>query len=94
VTVVEIEVGIKALDRHIETLEAKLSFLIRSYNDDPRTDLLYQYKKKIATIKEEIDDAMERRRLAVASFSMRNMPKIIFKDGIPRNSSDFLMQRP
>jgi hypothetical protein len=32
--VVQIEVGIKALDRHIEKLEAKLSFLIRSYDND------------------------------------------------------------
>ena len=31
--------------------------------------------------------------LAAASFSMRNMPKIIFKDGKPRNPSDFLMQQ-
>lgn len=54
-------VGMKALDRHIERLEAKLSFLIRSY-DAPRTDLLYQYDKKIATVKQEINDAMEQRR--------------------------------
>jgi hypothetical protein len=62
--VVEMEViRIKALDRHIERLEAKLSFLIRSYDDDPHTDLSdHQFKKKIATIKQEIDDAMERRR--------------------------------
>jgi DNA-binding HxlR family transcriptional regulator len=32
--------------------------------------------------------------LAAASFSMRNMPKIVFKDGKPRNPSDLLMQRP
>jgi hypothetical protein len=60
--VVEIEVRIKALDRHIERLEAKLSFLIRSYDDDPRTDLSDQYKKKIATVKQEIEYAMEDRR--------------------------------
>jgi DNA-binding HxlR family transcriptional regulator len=30
--------------------------------------------------------------LAAASFSMRNMPKIIFKDGKPRNPGDFLTQ--
>lgn len=54
-------VGMKALDRHIERLEAKLSFLIRSY-DAPRTDLLYQYDKKIATVNQEINDAMEQRR--------------------------------
>jgi DNA-binding HxlR family transcriptional regulator len=32
--------------------------------------------------------------LAAASFSMRNMPKIVFKDGKPRTPSDFLIQRP
>ena len=60
-TVVKIELAIKALDYHIERLETKQSFLIRSY-DDPRTDLLYQYEKKIATVKQEIDDATEQRR--------------------------------
>lgn len=28
--------------------------------------------------------------LAAASFSMRNLPKIVFKDGKPRNPADFL----
>jgi DNA-binding HxlR family transcriptional regulator len=32
--------------------------------------------------------------LAAASFSMKNMPKIVFKDGRARNSSDLLMQLP
>ena len=59
--VVKIELAIKALDYHIERLETKLSFLIRS-SDDPYTDLLYQYEKKIATVKQEIDDATEQRR--------------------------------
>jgi hypothetical protein len=64
-TVVKIEFAIKALDWHIERLETKLSFLIRSY-DDPRTDLLlYQYEKKIATVKQEIDDATEQRRMLI-----------------------------
>jgi DNA-binding HxlR family transcriptional regulator len=31
--------------------------------------------------------------LAAASFSMRHMPKIVFKDGKPRTSDDFLMQQ-
>jgi hypothetical protein len=57
-----IAVRINVLDDHIERLEAKLSFLTRSYDEDPRTDLLYQYEKKISTIKQEIDDAMEQRR--------------------------------
>ena len=64
--VIEIdEVGIKVLDRHIERLEAKLSFLIRWYdnnNNDLPTDLFYQYEKKIATAKQEIEDAIEQRR--------------------------------
>jgi DNA-binding HxlR family transcriptional regulator len=30
--------------------------------------------------------------LAAASFSMRNMPKIVFKDGKPRNPADLLTQ--
>ena len=62
--VVKIELAIKALDYHIERLETKLSFLTRSY-DDPYTDLLYQYEKKIATVKQEIDDATEQRRTLI-----------------------------
>ncbi len=31
--------------------------------------------------------------LAAASFSMRNFPKFVFKDGRPRNPADFLTQR-
>jgi DNA-binding HxlR family transcriptional regulator len=31
--------------------------------------------------------------LAAASFSMKNMPKIVFKDGRPRNPTDLLIQR-
>ena len=57
-------VGMKALDHHIERLEAKLSFLIRSYDDSP-TDLLYQYKKKIAIVKQEINEVMEQRRCQI-----------------------------
>jgi hypothetical protein len=61
--VIEIEVIIKALDRHIETLQAKLAFLIASYDDyDRRINFSDQYKKKIATVKQEIDDAIQRRR--------------------------------
>ncbi len=65
VTVVdEVEVLIKMWDDHIERLEAKLSFLIRSYND-PNSDLLYQYEKKVATLKREINDAMEQRQVLI-----------------------------
>lgn len=32
--------------------------------------------------------------LAAASFSMKNIPKIVFKDGKSRNPADLLIQRP
>ena len=50
-------------DDHIERLEAKLSFLIRSYDNDPNSVLLYQYEKKVATVKREINDATEQRQM-------------------------------
>ena len=62
--VIKIELAIKALDYHIERLETKLSFLIRSY-DDPNSDLLYQYEKKVATLKREINDAMQQRQMLI-----------------------------
>jgi hypothetical protein len=58
----EIEGAVKMWDDHIERLEAKLSFLIRSY-DDPNLDLLYQYEKKVDTLKREINDAIEQRHM-------------------------------
>ncbi|HEX2170609.1 MAG TPA: hypothetical protein VHF65_09955 [Nitrososphaera sp.] len=65
VTVVdEIGLAIKMWDDHIERLEAKLSFLIRSY-DDQNSDLLYSYEKKVATLKREINDAMEQRQILI-----------------------------
>ena len=60
----EIEVEVKMRDDHIERLEAKLSFLIRSY-DDPNLDLLYQHEKKVATLKREINDAIEQRHMII-----------------------------
>ncbi len=58
----QIDVTIKIWDDHIERLESKLSFLIRSYGDNPNSDLLYQHEKKIATLKREINDAIEQRQ--------------------------------
>jgi len=49
------------LDHHIERLETKLSFLIRSY-DDSHSDLLYENEEKIATIEQEIDEAKWEKR--------------------------------
>ncbi len=60
----DIEVEVKMWDDHIERLEAKLSFLIRSY-DDPNFDLLYQHEKKVATLKREINDAVEQRHMII-----------------------------
>jgi hypothetical protein len=58
-------VGMKALNDHVERLEAKLSFLIRLYNDSCTDLLLYQYEKKIAIVKQEINEVMERRRCQI-----------------------------
>jgi uncharacterized small protein (DUF1192 family) len=58
----EIEVAVKMWDDHIERLEAKLSFLIRSH-EDPNLDLIYQYEKKVATLRREINDAIEQRHM-------------------------------
>lgn len=60
-TVVETEVAIRAFDHHVERLEAKLSYLIRSC-DDACEDSLYQCERKIATVKQEIDDMIEQKR--------------------------------
>ncbi len=57
-------VRMNALDHHIKRLEAKLSFLIRSSDDSP-ADLLYQYEKKIAIVKQEINEVMELRRCQI-----------------------------
>lgn len=60
----ETEVAVKIWDDHIERLKAKLLFLITSY-DDSNSDLLYQYEKKVATIKREINDAIEQREALI-----------------------------
>ena len=57
----EIEVTIKALDHHIQKLEAKLSFLIKSYVYNPHAASLYEYEKKITTVRKEIEHAKEER---------------------------------
>ena len=69
----EIEVPLKMWDDHIERLEAKLSFLIRS-NHDVNLDFLYQYEKKVATLKREINDAMEQRQM------LRGRGKLVLLD--------------
>jgi hypothetical protein len=43
---------IMALDRHIERLEATLSFLNASYN--PHNDLSYAHEQKVNTLKQKI----------------------------------------
>ncbi len=60
----EIEDAAKLWDDHIERLKAKLSFLISSY-DDCNTDFLYQHEKKVATLKREINDAIEQRQILI-----------------------------
>jgi hypothetical protein len=59
-----IEVAIKMWDDHIERLEAKLLFLIGSY-DDHNSDLSYQHEKRVTTLKREINDAIEQRQMLI-----------------------------
>ncbi len=61
-TIVEIELAIKALDNHIERLEAKLSYLIRSYDGSHTNLSLNRHEKQIVAAKQEIDDVMDERR--------------------------------
>jgi hypothetical protein len=61
----ETEVKVKVLNDHIVRLEAKLSFLTGSHGDDDyyySTHSSYHQKIKIATAKQEIDEAMELKR--------------------------------
>jgi hypothetical protein len=57
---VKSEVMIKALDRHIERLEATLSFLNASY--DPHKDSLYAHEQKVDAVKQEIQFVEKQRQ--------------------------------
>ncbi len=60
----QIDIAIVIWDDHIERLEAKLTYLVGAC-DDLNPDLLYQHEKKIATLKREINDAMEQRQMLI-----------------------------
>jgi hypothetical protein len=57
---VKIEILIMVLDRHIERLEATLSFLNASYN--PHNDLLYAHEEKVNAAKQEIQFVEKQRQ--------------------------------
>jgi len=57
---VKIETLIMVLDRHIERLEATLSFLNASYN--PHNDLLYAHEVKVNAAKQEIQFVEKQRQ--------------------------------
>jgi pimeloyl-ACP methyl ester carboxylesterase len=71
---VDIDIAIKSLDRHIEKIEAVLAFKIKSYNDSLRRErreggvrrgegeLPYDLKREIAAHEEELSYAMRLRR--------------------------------
>jgi DNA-binding HxlR family transcriptional regulator len=57
-----------------------------------RRRIVSEYPIRIEYEMTDLGKEFEPVLLAAASFSMKNMPKIVFKDGKSRNPSDFLMQ--
>ncbi len=55
--------------------------------------IVSEYPVRVEYEMTELGKEFEPVLLAAASFSMRNLPKIVFKDGKPRNPADFLTQR-
>lgn len=60
----QIDIAVEIWNDHIGRLEAKLTYLI-GVCDDINPDILYQHEKKIATLKREINDAMEQRQMLI-----------------------------
>ncbi|MDQ3969426.1 MAG: helix-turn-helix transcriptional regulator [Thermoproteota archaeon] len=59
-----------------------------------RRSIVSEYPIRVEYEMTDLGREFEPVLLAAASFSMKNMPKIVFKDGKPRNPGDFLMQLP
>ncbi len=59
-----------------------------------RRRIVSEYPIRVEYEMTDLGRELEPVLLAAASFSMRNMSKVVFKDGKPRNPSDFLMQVP
>ncbi len=55
--------------------------------------IVSEYPVRVEYEMTELGKEFEPVLLAAASFSMRNLPKIVFKDGKPRNPADFPTQR-
>lgn len=55
--------------------------------------IVSEYPVRVEYEMTELGKEFEPVLLAAASFSMRNLPRIVFKDGKPRNPADFLTQR-
>lgn len=59
-----------------------------------RRRIVSEYPIRVEYEMTDLGRELEPVLLAAASFSMRNMSKVVFKDGKPRNPSDFLIQVP
>ena len=59
-----------------------------------RRRIVSEYPIRVEYEMTDLGRELEQVLLAAASFSMRNMSKVVFKDGKPRNPSDFLIQVP
>ena len=58
-----------------------------------RRRIVSEYPIRVEYEMTDMEREFEPVLLAAASFSMRNMPKIVFKDGKPRDPADLLIQR-
>lgn len=59
-----------------------------------RRRIVSEYPIRVEYEMTDLGRELEPVLLAAASFSMRNMPKVVFKDGKARNPAEFLMQVP
>ena len=57
-----------------------------------RRRIVSEYPIKVEYEMTDLGREFEPVLLAAASFSMKNMPKVVFKDGKPRNPSDMQLQ--
>lgn len=90
--------GTKQFNRFLENIEGitpkVLTERLRELQEFGilRRRIVSEYPIRVEYEMTDLGREIEPILLAAASFSMRNMPNIVFKDGKPRNPQDFLAQ--
>lgn len=90
--------GTKQFNRFLENIEGitpkVLTERLRELQEFGilRRRIVSEYPIRVEYEMTDLGREIEPILLAAASFSMRNMPNIVFKDGKPRNPRDFLPQ--